>query len=213
MKQTIAAFALLLTLNAQACADHDLQTPSVALQVVNAAVSTAKADGPLLVTVIGELKNTTNDKINDVVIEARLTDASGKVIDVLSESQYGLVVPPGEQVSFRLQGAAATTQAAYVGVQARVVSAQAHSASTPRRPSSREGTDGFKEFAISWGPMVLLVLVWIFMARKYSGKGSNQDKMLIAINEQNALLTRQSAAIETIANALSSRGNSPEDGR
>lgn len=150
MKQKIAAFALLLTLNAQACADHDLQSPSVAVQVVNAAVSTAKADGPLLVTVIGELKNTTNDKINDVVIEARLTDASGKVIDVLSESQYGLVVPPGEQVSFRLQGAAATTQAAYVGVQARVVSAQAHSAS--RRPSSRDGTDGFKEFAFSWGP-------------------------------------------------------------
>lgn len=51
------------------------------------------------------------------------------------------------------------------------------------------------------------------MARKYSGKGSNQDKMLIAINEQNALLTRQSAAIEAIANALSSRGNSPVDGR
>ena len=55
--------------------------------------------------------------------------------------------------------------------------------------------------------MILLILAWIFLARKYSGKGSNQAKMLTVIGEQNALLTKQISALETIASAVSSRKN------
>ena len=202
MKRLFSALALALSVNALACNDHELQQPDMALQVINASVSTAKAQGPMLVTVIGELKNTTAERIDNLVLEAKLTDSSGKTIDVLSESMYGLVVPAGEQVSFRLQGAAATTQATYANAQVRVVSAEGHSRSN--KQSSSESNSQLREIAVSWGPMVLLVLVWFFLARKYNGKGSNQDKMLTAINEQNALLTRQSAAIEAIAAALSS---------
>ena len=202
MKRIFSALALALSLNAIACNDHELQQPDASLQVINTSVSTAKAQGPMLVTVIGELKNTTTEKIDNLILEAKLTDSSGKLIDVLSESMYGLVVPPGEQVSFRLQGAAATTQATYANAQVRVVSAEGHSKSN--KQSSGESKSHFAELAVSWGPMILLVLVWVFLARKYSGKGSNQDKMLTAINEQNALLTRQSAAVEAIAAALSS---------
>jgi ATP-dependent Zn protease len=202
MKRIFSTLALALSLNAIACNDHELQQPDAALQVINTSVSTANAQGPMLVTVIGELKNTTTEKIDNLILEAKLTDSSGKVIDVLSESMYGLVVPPGEQVSFRLQGAAATTQATYASAKVRVVSAEGHSRSN--KQSSGESKSHFAELAVSWGPMILLVLVWVFLARKYSGKGSNQDKMLTAINEQNALLTRQSAAVEAIASALSS---------
>lgn len=202
MKKIFSTLTLALSLNAIACNDHELQQPDASLQVINISVSTAKAQGPMLVTVIGELKNTTTEKIDNLILEAKLTDSSGKVIDVLSESMYGLVVPPGEQVSFRLQGPAATTQATYANAQVRVVSAEGHSKSN--KQSSGESKSHFAELAVSWGPMILLVLVWVFLARKYSGKGSNQDKMLTAINEQNALLTRQSAAVEAIAAALSS---------
>ena len=202
MKRLFPAFALAVSLTAFACNDHELQQPDAALQVVNTSVSTAQAQGPMLVTVIGQLKNTTGEKIDNLVLEARLTDANGKVIDVLSESMYGLVVPPGEQVAFRLQGAAATTHATYANAQVRVVSAESHA--KEQRQSSSERKNHLKELAISWGPMLLLILVWVLLARKYSGKGSNQDKMLNAINEQNALLTRQSAAVEAIAAALNS---------
>jgi hypothetical protein len=109
MKRLLFSLTLAIAFTAQACNDHELQQPNSALQVVNTTVSTAKAEGPMLVTVIGELKNTTTDKIDSLVLEAKLSDVNGRVIDVLSESMYGLVVPPGEQVSFRLQGAAATT--------------------------------------------------------------------------------------------------------
>lgn len=205
MQRIFVTLLLAAAFAAHACNDHELQQPNSALHVVNTAVSTAKADGPMLVTVIGELKNTTTDKIDNLVLEAKLTDASGKVIDVLSEPMYGLVVPSGEQVSFRLQGAAATTQATYANAQVRVVSAEAHAASVNKSPNN--GGRRIWELAVSWGPMLLIIVVWIVLARKYSGKGSNQDKMLSAINEQNMLLSRQSAAIESIAAALSAGKN------
>jgi hypothetical protein len=200
MKKVIPAIALLLSINTFACVDHSLLQPDSALQVLNTSVSTASVQGPMLVTVIGELKNTTANKIDSLILEAKMTDASGKVIDVLSESVYGLVVPPGEQVSFRLQGAAATTSAKYANAQVRVVSAEAHPmASAQPSPSL---FNRLTEIAISWGPMILLLLVWVFLARKYSGKGSTQDKMLKALVEQNALLTQQVAAIGAISTAL-----------
>jgi ATP-dependent Zn protease len=200
MKKLFVILGMAVAADAFACADHELQDPSAAVQVVNASVNTTKTDGPLVVTVIGELKNVTSNKIDSLVIEAKVTDASGKVVDVLTESMYGLVAPAGQQVAFRLQGQAATSAASYAGVQVRVVNGESHSPS-----GTRSGATQWKELAMSWGPMVLLVLVWIFLARKHSGKGSHQDKMLSAVVEQNALLTRQSAAIETMAAVLSSR--------
>jgi ATP-dependent Zn protease len=208
MKKRFAALALAMSASAMACNDHELQRPDEALLVVESSVSTAQAQGPMLVTVIGQLKNTTDEKIDNLVLEARLTDAAGKVIDVLSEPIYGLVVPPGEQVSFRLQGAAATTHATYANAQVRVVSAESHAKESSSSSPARKNQ--WVDLAVSWGPMLLLVLVWIYLTRKQSGKGSYQDKLLNAMNEQTALLTRQSAAVEAIAAALSSSNRKPE---
>ena len=47
--------------------------------------------------------------------------------------------------------------------------------------------------------MLLLIVVWIFLARKYSGKGSPQQRLVELMVEQNALLARQASAIETFA--------------
>ena len=61
------------------------------------------------------------------------------------------------------------------------------------------------EYLISWVPMVIFIGVWMFLARKYSGKGSIQDQMLTAISNQNSLLTKQITAIESIASAANSK--------
>lgn len=199
MKKTASLFLILLASSSFAFVDHDLKDPSASVQIMDAAVKTSKSDGLLFVTVLGTFKNTTESKIDNLVVEAKLTDTGGKVIDVLSQPIYGLVVPAGQQVAFRLQGPAAAAQGAYVGVEARVVSAEAHTSSIPRLDQPE--TNRFVDFLVSWGPMLLLIAVWIFLARKYSGKGSTQDKMLAAINEQNALLAKQVSAIEIIAAA------------
>lgn len=86
--------------------------------------------------------------------------------------------------------------------QVRVVSAESHAMAAGRSSPNRKNQ--LIEFAMSWGPMLLLILVWIFFVRKFNGKGSCHDKLLNAMNEQNALLMRQSAAVESIATALNS---------
>jgi ATP-dependent Zn protease len=199
IKIFLAMLLIPFTQLAVACNDHDLVDPSNSVQVVETSVSTSKADGPLFVTVFGSFKNTTPNKIDNLVVEAKLTNSNGKVIDVLTQPVYGIVVPASQQVAFRLQGPAAATQGAYSGVQVRVTSGESH---PPRdtRPAKSDATP-WLDFLISWGPMLLLVLVWIFLARKYNGKGSVQHRMLGAIGEQNTLLAKQLAAIESIASA------------
>jgi ATP-dependent Zn protease len=204
MKKLVSLPLLLLASHTLACADHELPDPSASVQIVEATVSTSKTDGPLFVTVLGSFKNTTGSKIDSLVVEAKLTNSSGKVIDVLSQPVYGLVVPAGQQVAFRLQGPAAVKEGLYAGVQARVVSAEAHAPSTPR--AAKQESNRVIDFLASWGPMLLLIAVWIFLARKYSGKGSTQEKMLVAIGEQNALLAKQISAIEVIASAATRKG-------
>jgi ATP-dependent Zn protease len=195
-------FATLLLLLAQttiACNDHDLQDPGNSVQVVETSVSTSNLEGSLFVTVFGTFKNSTADKVDNLVVEAKLTDSEGKVIDVLTQPIYGVVVPAGQQVAFRMQGSAAANQNAYSSVQVRVTSGEAH---PPRKiPPPKSNVTTWVDMLISWGPMLLVILVWIVLARKYAGKGSTQHRMLDAISEQNALLTRQLVAIESIASA------------
>jgi ATP-dependent Zn protease len=183
-----------------------LQDPNSQVQIVEASVTTTKTDGAVLVSVIGELRNTTNNKIDEIVIEAKLKNSKGKVIDVISEPVYGLVVPAGQQVAFRLQAPAAANQSSYSGVTARVISGNSNIPSTLR--TSTQKSSKYLKALISWAPIILLILVWIILARKYGGKGSNQEKMLATFIEQNALLAKQISAIETIASAASAQKRS-----
>lgn len=198
----VPILALLIS-NASACVDHELPEASASVEIAEASVSTTKNNGPLFVTVLGALKNTTNNKIDNLVLEAKLTDANGKVVDVLTEHVYGLVVPASQQVAFRLQAPAAASPNSYAGVQVRVVSAEAHAPSVPR--AAKKETSRIIDWLVSWGPMILLIVVWVFLARKYSGKGSVQDKMLVALGEQNSLIARQISAIESIATAANAK--------
>jgi ATP-dependent Zn protease len=203
MKKLIVVLLALIALNATACADHDFPEAGSSIQVTEASWSTSKNDGPLILTVLGTLKNPTNNRVENLVVEAKLIDRNGKVIDILTGHVYGLVIPAGQQVAFRLQSSAAASQSAYTAVEARVISAEAH---PPRTPDpKKEERNEMLEYIISWIPMVIFIGVWAFLARRYNGKGSIQDKVLIAINEQNSLLTKQISAIESIAAAANSQ--------
>ena len=138
------------------------------------------------------------------MVEAKLADSTGKVIEVLTESLYGITVPAGQQVAFRMQGSAAASESAYASVQARVTSGETQKARPQQKPESR-----IIAFLVSWGPMLVLILVWVYLARKFNGKGSLQNRTVDLIAEQNAILTKQLAAIETIAQAAQRIDQSP----
>lgn len=183
---------------------QNLENPDRAIPVVDASVSTVQSAGPLLATVLGELHNTTGNQIYELVIEARLTDAGGRIIDVISEPVDGLVVPAGQRVAFRLQAPAAAAAETYAGARVRVVSAQTELPAPPRprpAPPSR-----IANLLMAWGPMLLLVVPWALIYRKSCGKGSIQSRMLAAVLEQTALLDRQVVALESLAAHTGPRG-------
>lgn len=201
MRILFSVFFLIYTLSAFTAYAQDLLDPANEVQVVDASVTTTKTDGELLVTVIGELRNTTNKKIDELIVEAKLMNSSGEVIDVINEPVYGLVIPAGQQVAFRLQAPAATDKNYYSGVKVRVVSGEQRTEKQKQKQKQKLPSRYLEAF-ITFLPMLIFILVWILMARKYSGKDSNPAKMLIAIYEQNVLLEKQVTALEAIASAL-----------
>lgn len=206
MKSHLILLLALFSFKASACVDHQLRDAAASVQVVEPSVTAAQRDGCVLLTVLGSVKNNGGERVESLLVEAKLKDASGKTIDVISQPVHGLVVPAGQQVAFRLLAPAAAAPAMYAGVEARVVSAEAHVPFVPPPPARAENEPNvFVSLLVSWAPMLLLIAVWVLLARKFSGKGSTQDKMLTAIGEQNALLARQIAAIEAIASAAAAK--------
>jgi hypothetical protein len=204
-KKILAVSLIAMTGSAFACCNSELKYPDEAVKVVGPTVTTSKTDGPLLVTVLGTFQNTTEHPVSELVVEAKLIDSTGKTVDVLTQPVYGIVVPAGHQVAFRMQAPAAAKESAYASVQARVTSGESHLPSQPRAEQKDENP--YIAFLVSWGPMLLLIAVWIFWARKYSGKGSPQHRSLDLIAEQNVMLAKQLTAIESIA--LSARASQP----
>lgn len=185
-----------------ACCESELKDPPASVEILAPTFSVTGTDGPQLLTVVGTFRNKTETTVGDLVVEARLLDTTGNVVDVLSQPVYGLLVRAGQEVSFRMQGPAAVQASAYASVQARVTSGVSQQPRPPR--SERREESQLVSLLVSWGPMLLLIVVWIYMARKYSGKGSAQDRTIDLIAEQNVILSKQLAAIEAIAAAAGS---------
>lgn len=200
MRAALILALLGLALPAFACCTTDLRDPSTSVRVIAAKVVTTKSEGAVVVSVLGELQNTTEATVDDLVVEARLLDSKGEQVDTLTQSLYGLKILPLGKLAFRLQGTAAAASDAYVSVSARVTSGVAQ-APSPMRSASEKGENVIVSFLVSWGPMLLLVLVWIVLARKYSGKGSPQQRLVQLMEEQNVLFSKQVAALEALQQA------------
>ncbi len=198
LKHLLAISLFTMAGTAFACCNSELKAPSSAVKVIDPTFSVRMAESRPVVTVLGTFQNTTENTVGSLVVEAKLTDSAGKLVDVLTEALYGINVPAGQQVAFRMQGAAAANESAYAGVQARVTSGETQQA----KPRGEQKTDNrFVSFLITWWPVLLVVLVWLYLIRKQTGKNSPQNRALNLIAEQNIILTKQLAAIETIAAA------------
>ena len=201
MKKCLIILALVCCSGAQAQTAAAASPNASALQVVSSSFSTN--DG--MVTVLAEVKNTADIKASEVVLEARLKDADGKLIDVISEQSYGFVVPAGQQLAVRLFERAGAPVAKYATAEVKVVDAEFRRPAPPRNANANR-SPWWIELLVSWGPMLLLIGVWLLFMRKYNGKDSYQSKLLDSMTEQNALLTRQVAALESVAASRSQPG-------
>ena len=201
MKLYMAIFATSIALSCQA---GELENASATLPVSNAQMSVSTEGQAPVVTVIAQVTNTSSATVTDVVLEATLTDGTGKTIDVLTNRSYETVIPAGQQLAIRLQGRTGAPAASYVAVKVRVASADVRYTYAPANddvPIEKVQTRAFpwKDLLVSWGPMFLLIAVWLYFVQRASGKNSFQSKVLASYQEQTTLLAKQTAAIEAIA--------------
>jgi ATP-dependent Zn protease len=163
---------------------------------------TVERDHSFIIT-LGSIKNTSPVCFDNVVVEVKYFDGNKKLIDTITQSLYDIVVPASGEVAFRVRDAAAKSKDLYVTQNIRVVSAE------PREPDKKTISDARSQFIdifLSWVPILLLIGVWIYFILKFRGKGSAQERSLMLMQQQNAILEAQSGLLERLAKAIEARG-------
>jgi ATP-dependent Zn protease len=136
-------------------------------------------------------------------MEVKYFDADKKLIDVVTQPLYGVVVPPSQEVAFRVRDAADKPKTSYVSNSVRVVSAeqrapqrQQSSERAPQRQQSSQSSFSWSELLISSAPLLLLIGVMLFSIRSMNSPLIRNVELM---EKQNALLERLAVAAEKLA--------------
>ena len=211
MKSLKHTFALILSLAcvpALACIRSEGPPGSASdLAVIDPLFSFSENGGQRVVNTLGTIRNASVDCFSDVVIEVKYFDAKSNLIDTVTEPLYGVVVPGKQEVAFRVRDAAAQSKEAYVSQSVRVVSADVRTGRVGKKGSS----SAWVELLISWGPMLLLISVWIFFMARMKRKDSPQGRTLAMFEQQNSILTSQNDLLARIASALEAKSSQRTD--
>lgn len=198
-KRLIAIAILAISINAYGCSNEDNTEQLLSkLTISNSSLSFSQSDGRSIITTIGTIKNLSPSCAEELVIEVKYFDKQGHQIDVVTQPLYGIVVPPSQEVSFRVRDEADKSKEFYTTSTARIVSAEPRYSSKPKKAKPSL----FADLLISWGPMLLLVGVWVFFMKKYNGKDSPQKQTLLLIEKQTDILRQQADSIERLASAI-----------
>ena len=144
-----------------------------------------------------KVKNNALSEASSITVEAKFTNSQGKVIEVITENNYGVTLASGKDVTLKLRDQTSIKKEDIAKLEARVVSADFR---VLRSNASENKTKNSSliDFLINWGPMLLFIGVWIWLMRRYS-KGYQED-VLKSMKLQNEILERQAISIEAIAN-------------
>ena len=169
----------------------------MALVATASALSVDTDAGHRVVTTLGTITNPTGVCFTDLVIEVQYFDAANQHVDTVVEPLAGVVSPADEPVEFRVQGAAAKDAKAYASQRVRVMDGSARWVKV-----GEPGRGAFVDLLLSWAPMLLLIAVWIFFMRRYSGRKSPQAKLVANSDLQVKATQELAAAAQRIAQAL-----------
>ncbi|WP_347485143.1 hypothetical protein ABFV80_003038 [Vandammella animalimorsus] len=154
-------------------------------------------------TALGKATNTSEQVLEDPVFEAQFFDAQGKLIDAFNELTFGLKLPPGQDMMVNLSGRARYDAGRYASVQIRLISGDFTEPSSGQHASALSHTV-WMQLLLNWGPVLLLIGVWLWLVRRSCGTTYSRD-LLASVQEQNQLLARQVAALERLADHAPAR--------
>lgn len=193
----LAVVALLGSAAVQACpAAQEFDESGAALKVLRATLSYEKEEAGGMVTTLAAVRNTAAVCVENLVVEVNYFDADKKLVDTVTQLLYGVVLPPSQEVSFRVRDTAARDKGAYAAVQVRIVAAE------QRAGRARRSEDSAWKWLESWGPMLLLIGVWIVVLVRSRGRNSPYGKTIALLEAQTAAQARQIAALERLGDAV-----------
>jgi len=205
LKSIFAGFVLACaSMAALACSD--VANPDAAigqLSVSNTSLSYAVEDGRGIVTTLGTVKNASDACFSQIVFEVKYFDAKGALIDVVTRPAYGLVVQSSKEVAFRVRDEADKPKDAYASSSARVIAAEVKNSGKSSPTQKQFWIDLF----ISWGPMVMLIGIWLLFMRRHTGPKSVQQRSLAALERQVQALERVAVAIEKASGDAATRAD------
>jgi len=180
-----------------------VDNPENLLKVSDTTFNFSKEDGHSTITTIGTVKNLSGMRVDELVVEVKYFDQAKRLIDTVTQPLYGVVIPPSQEVSFRVRDAADKSKEAYVSSSVRVVSAEQREVNSP---NSKKSSSIWLETFVSWLPMLLLIGVWVFFIKKMNKKDSPQRRTLELIENQNSILSKQLEALDRLASAVEKVG-------
>ena len=187
------------SIGANACPEQgDSHNGADHLQVTESSLNFSQDNGEKVITTIGKMKNAAAARAEEIVVEVKYFDAKNRLVDVVTQPLFGVVVPASQEVAFRVRDAADKPKEAYASSTVRVVSAEQRIV-RPAKP--KQSTFSWTELLVSWAPMLLLIAVWIYFMRKYTRKDSPQRRSVELIEQQNTTLARQLEVLERLAAA------------
>lgn len=188
---TFSVFAVACTGNG------NIDVSAAKITVSDTSISYTQDEGSRIITTFGLIKNATEACVGDIVVEVTYFDSQNKQVDVVTELLYDIVIPPSQEVKFRVRNAADKPKESYTSSSVRVISAE------PRisKQSSQNKKSPWLELLIGWSPMLLLIGVWLWVIRKYSGSKSPQQRSLAVLEAQLNTLTRQVEVLERLTAA------------
>jgi hypothetical protein len=198
----VATLAL-CAVSAQArCVAHVGRTSAdpMALVVTPSALSVDTDGGRRTVTTLGTITNPSGVCFTDLAVEVQYFDAAGQHVDTVVQGLSDVVSPAGEAVEFRIMAPAAKDARSYASQHVRVLDGSARWVKAPP-----DGHGAFVDLLLPWGPMLLLIAVWIYLVRRQTGAKGIQGRMLAIMETQQQVGQEQNLAVQRIAAALEKR--------
>ncbi|MEA3490802.1 MAG: FxLYD domain-containing protein [Campylobacterota bacterium] len=154
---------------------------------------------------IGHVQNNGEYSLENVTIEVQFFNKNGEVIDVANKFLYGTTIAPKEKAVFKVQTLAAHEKELYASQKVRILDAKQDKPCNKRDPKEKSGF--ISELIGMMLPIIIFFAIFIFLMRKYQGKGSGQERLINLMDSQVELIKKQNGELSKIADAITKKNN------
>lgn len=163
------------------------------IKLGDSSFSYADDESRRIITTFATVRNTSNACVENIQVEVKYFDGSKNLIDVVNQTIDNLSLPPGQEATFRVRDRADKSKLAYSSSTIRIVSVDQKIA-PPQSTNTNEEPSLIASLIVGWGPMLLLIGVWIFFMRSFTGKNSAHVRQAVALDRIASTLEKSAPA-------------------